>query len=65
MYHENKPSRQTLHRSMELLRYYCMGDRPCPIEFRSDPSYNFHHSKSVEASDPFQCYDLYVCLDFQ
>lgn len=47
MYHENKPSRQVLHHSMELLRYYCMGDRPCAIEFRSDPSSNFRHSKSV------------------
>lgn len=46
LYHENKPSRQTLHRTMELFRHYCMGNRPCPIEFRSDPEVNFH-SKSV------------------
>lgn len=54
LYHENKPSRQILHRSMELLRYYCMGDRPCYIEFRSDPSCNFHHSKftDVNYEDP-------------
>lgn len=47
LYHENKPSRQTLHCTMELLRQYCMGSRPCPIELRSDPKVNFSHSKSV------------------
>ena len=45
LFHDNKPSRQVLHRTMELLRHYCMGGRPCPIELRSDPSLNFQHSK--------------------
>ena len=47
LFHENKPSRMVLHRTMELLRHYCMGSRPCPIEFRSDQSVNFQHSKLV------------------
>ena len=47
LFHDNKPSRQVLTRTMELIRHYCMGDRPCPIEFRSDQAANFHHSKSV------------------
>lgn len=51
LYHENKPSRQTLHCTMELLRQYCMGSRPCPIELRSDPKVNFNHSKSVIGAD--------------
>ncbi len=45
LFHDNKPSRQVLHRMLELLRHYCMGSRPCPIEFRSDPAINFQHSK--------------------
>jgi len=45
LYHDNKPSRQTLCRSMELLRNYCMGDRACPIEYCSNPKKDFHHSK--------------------
>ena len=47
LFHENKPSRMVLHRTMELLRHYCMGGRPCPVEFRSDQSVNFQHSKLV------------------
>ncbi len=49
LFHDNKPSRQVLHRMLELLRHYCMGSRPCPIEFRSDPAINFKHSKYVSA----------------
>ena len=56
LYHENKPSRQTLHCTMELLRQYCMGSRPCPIELRSDPKVNFKHSKSANVWG-----GLYVC----
>jgi double-strand break repair protein MRE11 len=41
LFHENKPSRLTLHRTMELLRLYCLGDRPCQLELLSDPSVNF------------------------
>ena len=41
LFHENKPSRYVLHRTMELLRRFCMGPHPCSIEFRSDPSVNF------------------------
>ena len=31
LFHENKPSRQTLHGTMSLLRRYCMGDKPCQV----------------------------------
>lgn len=41
LFHENKPSRLTMHRTMELLRYYCLGDRACELELLSDPSVNF------------------------
>lgn len=41
LFHENKPSRRTLHRTLELLRHYCMGSKPCALELQSDPAVNF------------------------
>ncbi|XP_066476359.1 double-strand break repair protein MRE11 isoform X2 [Tiliqua scincoides] len=45
LFHENKPSRKTLHTCLELLRKYCMGDRPVQFEILSDQSVNFGYSK--------------------
>ncbi|GCC22354.1 double-strand break repair protein MRE11 isoform X1 [Chiloscyllium punctatum] len=45
LFHENKPSRKTLHTCMELLRKYCMGDNPIHFEILSDQSVNFAFSK--------------------
>uniref|UniRef100_A0ABM5FWD1 Double-strand break repair protein n=1 Tax=Pogona vitticeps TaxID=103695 RepID=A0ABM5FWD1_9SAUR len=45
LFHENKPSRRTLHTCLELLRKYCMGDRPVQFEILSDQSVNFGFSK--------------------
>lgn len=45
LFHENKPSRKTLHTCLELLRKYCMGDRPVQFEIISDQSVNFGFSK--------------------
>uniref|UniRef100_A0A5G2QRL8 Double-strand break repair protein n=1 Tax=Sus scrofa TaxID=9823 RepID=A0A5G2QRL8_PIG len=44
LFHENKPSK-TLHTCLELLRKYCMGDRPVQFEIISDQSVNFGFSK--------------------
>jgi double-strand break repair protein MRE11 len=41
LFHDNKPSRMAIHKTMVLLRQYCLGDKPCPIEFLSDQSENF------------------------
>ncbi|XP_060016217.1 double-strand break repair protein MRE11 isoform X4 [Lagenorhynchus albirostris] len=41
LFHENKPSRKTIHNCLELLRKYCMGDRPVQFEIISDQSVNF------------------------
>ncbi|XP_071806352.1 double-strand break repair protein MRE11-like isoform X2 [Asterias amurensis] len=41
LFHENKPSRKSLHGCMALIRKYCMGDRPVGIQFLSDQSLNF------------------------
>lgn len=43
LFHDNKPSQRCLYRCMSLLRRYCMGDRPVPVEFLSDPSESFRH----------------------
>ncbi|XP_044140526.1 double-strand break repair protein MRE11 [Bufo gargarizans] len=45
LFHDNKPSRRTLHTCMEVLRKYCMGDRPVQFEILSDQSVNFSYSK--------------------
>ncbi|KAJ7320090.1 hypothetical protein JRQ81_019601 [Phrynocephalus forsythii] len=45
LFHENKPSRRTLYTCLELLRKYCMGDRPVQFEILSDQSVNFGFSK--------------------
>ncbi|EPQ28093.1 uncharacterized protein PFL1_04420 [Pseudozyma flocculosa PF-1] len=38
LFHENKPSRATLHQVMALLRQYTLGDRPIQVELLSDPN---------------------------
>ncbi|XP_054058799.1 double-strand break repair protein MRE11 isoform X1 [Rissa tridactyla] len=45
LFHENKPSRRTVHSCLESLRKHCMGDRPVQFEILSDQAVNFHHSK--------------------
>lgn len=54
LFHENKPSRKSLYGSIELLRRYCLGDKPCSVEFLSDPSVNFGHTRFpvVNYEDP-------------
>ncbi|KAG5649982.1 meiotic recombination [Sphagnurus paluster] len=37
LFHENKPSRDCLYRTMALLREYTMGDKPVQLELLSDP----------------------------
>lgn len=47
LFHENKPSRYILHRTMELLRRYCMGSDPVSIEVVSDQAVNFASSRYI------------------
>ncbi|PWN27482.1 DNA repair exonuclease [Jaminaea rosea] len=55
LFHENKPSRSTLHQVMASLRQYCLSDRPVTIELLSDPNdgraegYNF---PAINYEDP-------------
>ena len=37
LFHENRPSRDTLYQVMALLREYTMSDRPIQLELLSDP----------------------------
>ena len=41
MFHDNKPSRQALYKTIELLRMYCMGNEPVKFEVVSDQRVNF------------------------
>ncbi len=41
LFHENKPTRKTIHRTMELMRTYCLGDRPVKVSVLSDQKLNF------------------------
>lgn len=38
LFHENKPTRATLHQVMASIREYCMGDKPISLELLSDPN---------------------------
>jgi double-strand break repair protein MRE11 len=46
LFHENQPSRKTMFRTMELLREYCMGDKPVDFRVASNPTINFPSSKT-------------------
>lgn len=38
LFHENKPSRKSMHHVMRTLRQCCMGDKPCELEMLGDNS---------------------------
>jgi double-strand break repair protein MRE11 len=41
LFHDNKPSRSTFHKTIQLFRDYCMGNRACHLQILSDQSENF------------------------
>ncbi|CAM6109413.1 unnamed protein product [Calypogeia fissa] len=41
LFHENKPSRTTLVKTIEILRRYCLNDRPVQFQVVSDQTINF------------------------
>ncbi|KAH9302824.1 hypothetical protein KI387_014407, partial [Taxus chinensis] len=41
LFHENKPSRTTLVKTIEILRRYCLNDRPVHFQVVSDQTINF------------------------
>lgn len=54
MFHDNKPSRKTLYKTMELIRRYCWGDRACHLSIQSDQSVHF--------PDRYVCENQFIIL---
>jgi hypothetical protein len=52
LFHDNRPSRKSLQRCMEVMRDYCLGDRKVDMEVVSDQHRNFH-SKCVCCLEPW------------
>ena len=55
IFHDNRPSRDTLHQTIALLREYTLGDKPVSIELMSDemegcaPGFSF---PAINYADP-------------
>lgn len=41
LFHENKPSRQTVVKAMDILNKHCLNDRPIAFQILSDQTKNF------------------------
>nr|XP_048332364.1 double-strand break repair protein MRE11 isoform X2 [Ziziphus jujuba var. spinosa] len=53
LFHENKPSRTTLVKAIEILRRHCLNDRPVQFQVVSDQTVNFANSFGhVNYEDP-------------
>ncbi len=54
LFHENKPSRKSLQKCMDLLRKYCLGPDEHTLQFLSDPDINFKDCSTpgVNFEDP-------------
>lgn len=54
LFHVNKPSKKSIYQVMKTLRMCCMGDRPCELEFLSDPAecFRFNDFPGVNYEDP-------------
>lgn len=54
LFHDAKPSPYCFTKCLELLRKYCLGDKPISIEFLSDQSFDFRHLTNpiVNYEDP-------------
>lgn len=51
LFHDNKPSRQTVIKAMDVLTRRCLGDRPVALEILSDQRQNFTTGR-VNFSNP-------------
>ncbi|KAJ3345775.1 Double-strand break repair protein mre11a [Entophlyctis luteolus] len=53
LFHDNRPSRKTLHKTITLLRQFCMGDKPCEFDFVSAQDESFKDAfATVNYQDP-------------
>jgi double-strand break repair protein MRE11 len=59
MFHENKPSRYTMHSTIELLRKYCLGNDSVYTEILNEQSEVFKSAnRTVNYEDPFHSISL-------
>jgi double-strand break repair protein MRE11 len=63
LFHENKPSRSTLVKAIEILRRYCLNDRPVPFQVVSDQTLNFQNTfvSKHSHSSFFFLYIIFCC----
>jgi double-strand break repair protein MRE11 len=59
LFHDNKPSRLTMFKAMNIFRRYCMGKNPVSIQILSDQKENFRRGM-VNYQDEFYSVDLPV-----
>jgi double-strand break repair protein MRE11 len=59
LFHDNKPSRRTMHKTMQLFRKYCMGPDPVKIQILSNQAENFRQGL-VNYEDEHYAVDLPV-----
>lgn len=52
LFHDNKPTRRTLVRTMEILRRHCLGDEPISLAVRSNPATVNYMNSSYAVSLP-------------
>ena len=60
LFHENKPTRQTMHKTMSILRRHCMGPDPVAVQIVSDQAQNFRSAVHglVNYEDPYSSVDM-------
>lgn len=63
LFHDNKPSRSTIVRSIELLSRYSLSDRPVAFQILSNQSQNFVSGYSLQlvycSHPPVHAYDSF------
>jgi double-strand break repair protein MRE11 len=65
LFHDNKPSRRTLHITMEILRRYCMGGEAVNVQIVSDQKECLRSVVSGRANYEDEFYSVsFVCLLF-
>jgi len=52
LFHDNKPSRNTIVKAMRILKKYCLNDRPVSFQVLSDQNVNFPSVGRVNYEDP-------------
>ncbi len=61
LFHENKPSRRTLHKTMDIIRRHTMGPNPISFQIISDQTQNFRSANPynvVNYENPYISIDL-------